>query len=158
LWTGTGPARQAMTGLVGISFAVPRAFARGACLFRADESADVTFILRRGQVREFHLDAEGRETVTAVVGPGQLGGLAPLLGHPRHGWLAEAVTGVDAWSLATADLLGRMQEDRTLLGLIAGSLAQRLSLAAGLFRDVHLLPVLERVADMELRLAACVRG
>src|SRR5918912_1931942 len=149
---------MAGASLVGVSFAVPRAFPRGAFIIEADRRADTIFLLRQGQVRVFRLDEDGRETVTAILGAGHLIGLAPLLGNARHEDFAQAMTPVEVWALSAERVLARLSRDRALLGLIAGALAQRFALAAGLFRDVHLLPVLERLADIELRLATCLRG
>src|SRR5919202_3186902 len=149
---------MAGASLVGISFAVPRAFPRGAFIIEADRPADTIFLLRRGQIRVFRLDEDGREAVTAILGSGHLVGLAPLLGNARHEDFAQAMTRVEAWALPAEQVLARLSRDRALLGLVAGALAQRFALAAGLFRDVHLLPVLERLADIELRLATCLRG
>ena len=149
---------MAGASLVGISFAVPRAFPRGAFIIEADRPADTIFLLRRGQVRVFRLDQDGREAVTAILGSGHLVGLAPLLGNARHEDFAQAMTRVEAWALPAEQVLARLSRDSALLGLVAGALAQRFALAAGLFRDVHLLPVLERLADIEVRLATCLRG
>lgn len=149
---------MAGASLVGISFGGPRVFARGAFLIEADCPADTIFLLRRGQARIFRLDEDGREAVTAIVGPGHIVGLAPLLGNSRHEQFAQATTRIEAWALPAGRVLERLPSDRALLGLVAGALAQRFALAAGLFRDVNLLPVLERLADVERRLATCLRG
>ena len=147
-----------MSQLVGLSFGVRRGFVRGAFLVEADRPAETIYLLARGQVRVFRLDEEGQETVTAILGSGHLVGIAPLLGNRRHTSFAQAMTAVEGWAFPADALLARLTEDRQLLGLIAGSLAQRFALAAGLYRDVHLLPVLERVVDIEARLATCLRG
>jgi CRP-like cAMP-binding protein len=147
-----------MAGLVGIPFAVGRAFARGTFLVEADQPATRILLIKRGQVRIFRLDEDGREVVTAVLGAGHLVGVAALLGHARHSSFAQATTRVETWSMPVDEVLARLAEDRTLLGLIAGGLAQRFALAAGLYRDVRLLPVLERLVDIEARLATTLHG
>src|SRR5205085_6936858 len=45
-----------------------------------------------------------------------------------------------------------------LLGLVVGALAQRFALAEGLLRDVLLLPVRDRLGDVQLRLAIMLSG
>ena len=148
-----------MNELVGVSFAVQCSFGRGAFVVEADQPAETIFLIRRGQVREFWLDDDGRETTTAILGPGQLVGHAPLLGFASHRVFGQALTPrVEAWALETDMVLDRLAHDRALLGLVSGALAQRFALAAGLLRDVSLLPVLERLCDVEQRLAACLLG
>ncbi|MBV9170767.1 MAG: cyclic nucleotide-binding domain-containing protein, partial [Chloroflexi bacterium] len=61
-----------------------RTFRRGEFMLHAGRPADATFVIRRGVVRCFLLDAEGRETTTAVLGRGHVVGLAPWLGRTVH--------------------------------------------------------------------------
>jgi ParB/RepB/Spo0J family partition protein len=151
-----GCRRSTVPVLVGVPFAVRRRFRRGDFLAESECPAETFHLVRRGYVREFRLEEDGRETTMAVLGPGQLVGLAPLLGHAVHRQFAEAVTGVEAWAISVARVRERLAGDSALLGLVVGSLAQRVGLMLGLLSDVAFLPVAERLSNAEHRLGACL--
>jgi CRP/FNR family transcriptional regulator, cyclic AMP receptor protein len=127
-------------------------FARGAALARADEPAHTVFLLLRGQVRIYLLTEDGRETTVAVVGPGQIVGISALLGRPTYHAFAESLVATEAWSFPADQLLCHLPGDRVLLGLMVGALARRLAQEVSLVGDVALLPVGQRVADLQARL------
>jgi CRP-like cAMP-binding protein len=141
-----------MDGWRPAPFGARRRFARGAALARADESAHTVFLLLRGQVRIYLLTEDGRETTVAVVGPGQIVGISALLGRPTYHAFAEALVATEAWSFPADQLLRHLPGDRVLLGLMVGALARRLAQEVSLVGDVALLPVGQRVADLQARL------
>jgi len=144
--------------LAGVPFAVRRRFCRRSFLVQAGANAEAVYLISRGFVRVYLLADDGHETTTALLGPGHLVGIAPLLGRSAHRAFAEALTAVEAWAIPAAELLARLPNDRSLLGLVSGALAQRFALAQGLLRGVALLPVAERIRDIELRLAGALHG
>jgi CRP-like cAMP-binding protein len=133
-------------------FAGVRRFARGASLVRADDPAHTVYLIRRGEVRLYLLTEDGRETTTAVLGPGQIVGISALLGRPIYHAFAEALAPTEAWSLPADRLLRHLPTDRVLLGLIVGALARRLAQEVSLVGEVALLPVGQRLADLQARL------
>src|SRR5919199_3492178 len=133
-------------------FGAVRRFARGATLVRAGEPAHTVYLIRRGEVRLYLLTEDGRETTTAVIGPGQIVGISALLGRPIYHAFAEALVATEAWSLPADRLLRHLPSDRVLLGLVVGALARRLAQEVSLVGEVALLPVGQRVADLEARL------
>src|SRR5919199_1488620 len=135
-------------------FGAVRRFARGATLVRAGEPAHTVYLVRRGEVRISLLTEDGRETTTAVVGPGQIVGISALLGRPIYHAFAEALVPTEAWSLSAERLLRHLPTDRVLLGLVVGALARRLAQEVSLVGEVALLPVGQRVADLQARLAS----
>ena len=146
------------SGLVGVRFARRRDFRRGAYLAEADCAADTLYLIVDGQVRCFLLSEDGCEATTAVLGPGQLVGAQALFGFATHRLFVQALLPVRAWALPVADVLEELPANRMLQGLVVGALAQRLALAEGLLRDVLLLPVRERMGDVERRLSATLGG
>jgi ParB/RepB/Spo0J family partition protein len=144
--------------LAGVPSAIRRQFRRGDFLVEAGCSADVMYLIRTGHVRMFLLDEDGRETTTAILGPGQVVGLASLLGHAVHRDFAQGLNAIDAWALPLRSLRNRLEDDASLLGLVFGSLARQFTLALGLYRDVALLPVAERARDVQMHLFACLGG
>lgn len=150
------PAQGTHHSLVGFPFARGRSFDRAALLVGADWPADAAYLIRRGLVRCFLLDDEGRETTTAILGRGELVGFSSMFGDTVHHTFAEAMTKVETW-LMPADQIRQAQSSRAaeqLRGLLLGCLARRLELAIALQRAVSLLCVSERVRDIQLRLSA----
>jgi CRP-like cAMP-binding protein len=137
---------------------VRRDFGRGAYLVEAGCLSEAIYLVRNGYVRIFLLAEDGRETTTAILGPGQLVGVTPLLGEDVHHEFAQALTRVEVWALSMRRSRDSLAEDQILRGLVLGSLAQRFAVAVALLRDVALLPVAERVHDIETRLTASLRG
>lgn len=131
-----------------------RTFCRGACLVEAETRAEVVYRLRRGVVRIFLLDSDGNDTTVGVLGPGHLVGIAPLLGRATHHAFAEALSPVEAELYPARTLVDGLATDTSLAGLVVGALAHRLAQAEALLRDVSLLPVIERIRNVELRLSA----
>ncbi|MBV9173719.1 MAG: ParB/RepB/Spo0J family partition protein [Chloroflexi bacterium] len=123
-----------------------RTFRRGEFMLHAGRPADATFVIRHGVVRCFLLDAEGRETTTAVLGRGHVVGLAPWLGRTVHREFAEALTQVDASALASDEL-------PAVQGLGLGSFAQRLELTLGVLKSVSLVPAKLREVAVQQRLS-----
>jgi CRP/FNR family transcriptional regulator, cyclic AMP receptor protein len=149
---------QTSSVLVGVPFARRRDFRSGDFLVEAGCVPDNVYLLRSGQVRCFSLSEDGCEATTAVLGRGQLVGIDGLFGSLSHVLFAQALTPVQTWAMPTARLLQEMQHNPMLLGLVAGALAQRVALAEGLLRDVVLLPVRDRLGDVEVRLALTLGG
>lgn len=139
-------------------FAVPRRFGRGTCMVEAGNPALTVYLLRSGHARTFLLAETGRETTTAVLGPGQLVGISPLLGHPVYHAFAEALTAVETWALPADRLLEWLPRDPALLDLVVRALGRQLALAEALLRNVALLPVAERIPDALARLEVCLGG
>ncbi|HEV7666201.1 MAG TPA: Crp/Fnr family transcriptional regulator [Chloroflexota bacterium] len=120
----------------------------GRVLVRAGERAESVYLIRRGQARTYVLTRDGRETTTAVLGPGQLLGISPLLGLDAYHEWAEALGELDVWVLPTQRLLDELGTNRELLGLVVGALAQRLAQGVTLLADVALGSAAKRATDV----------
>lgn len=131
---------------------------RGGLITEAGMPAEAVYIIERGQVRVYLLDASGRETTTAVLGSGQVVGIAPLVGAPVHDAFAEALTPVDVLALPACRLWGDLGGNTPLMLLLVGALTQRLALVQGLMYAVSFLPVGERLPDVLARLATLLDG
>lgn len=139
--------------LPGVLSAQPRTFARNGFLFCADCAADAGYLIRAGNVRCFLLDSDGRETTTAILGPGHFVGIAAILGRQAHHEFCEALTRVQAW-LVPAEQLRRCSSNPSLGAWLLGSIAHRFELALALRRGTTLLSAPERASDIQMRLHA----
>ncbi len=131
-----------------------RRFSRGCQLVRGGDPATSVFLINHGHVRTYLLGEDGQETTTAIIGARQIVGLSPLLGRPTHHAFAEALDDVEAWAWPADQLLKLLLVDRDLLGLVVGSLAQRLAQEVQLLADIALFSATERVAAVNSRHAA----
>jgi len=138
--------------LLGVSRTHYRTFRRKGFLFYADAAADSGYLIRSGHVRCFLLDADGRETTTALLGPGQFVGTAALLNRQQHREFCEALTPVEAWSLPADELCRARVGSPLVQGWLLGCLGRRLELALALRRAIALLSAQEGAADLRLRL------
>jgi CRP/FNR family transcriptional regulator len=137
---------------------MPRLFPTGAFLVMAGTPARAVFLIDRGLVRTYVMDRPGRPTTTALLGPGQIVGVAALVGRPTYHAFAEAVTPVRAWRVCPAVLMAGAACDLRLSDRLLVCLAERLELVEGLIGDVCLRPVRERLGRLEQRLAPCLGG
>jgi CRP-like cAMP-binding protein len=144
--------------LVGVPFARRRDFHPGEFLVEAGCATDTVYLVASGQIRSYLLSEDGCETTTGVLGPGQLVGIGGLFGSHCHLVFGQALTPVLTWAMPTVQLYQEVWGNSMLLGLLVGALAQRMALAEGLLRDVLLLPVRDRLGDVQLRLAATLGG
>src|SRR5207248_10626852 len=117
--------RRLATGslLVGVPFARRREFRVGEFLAEAGCAADSVYLLSAGQVRCFSLSEDGCEATMAVLGPGQLVGIACIFGARTHAQFAQALTPVRAWALPASQLREEVWRNAILLGLVVGALA-----------------------------------
>lgn len=131
---------------------VRRRCPRGGLILRADSPAGHVYLVRTGQVRVFALAESGAEITYAVLGPGQVFGVAPLLGLPVYRVFAEALRRTEVWALPADRLRRALPQDTALLDLVVAALGRRLALAEALLRDVALLPVALRLSNALARL------
>jgi CRP-like cAMP-binding protein len=128
-------------------------FPKGDYLTEAGGAAEALYIVRSGHVRTFLLDARAEEVTTAILGPGQVIGIAALLGHPAWYSFAEALTPVEAWALPACYLAEQMRTHPDLQTFLLYALMRRLAFEASLLGDIALRPVGERAASVQQRLA-----
>ncbi len=139
-------------------FAALRRFPRCALIVRAESPARSVYVVGSGYVRVYFLAETGEETSLALLGPGQVFGIAALLGFPTCRVFAEALTAIELWELPVERLRRALPEDTAVLGLLVGALGRRLAAAEALLRDVALLPVSARVSGLLGRLSASLGG
>lgn len=126
-------------------FAALRSVARHSLLVVAGAPADTVYLVHSGQARAFLLHASGRETTTALLGPGHVAGIAPFVGRRTYHSFVQAITPLEVWALPSGPLLDELARNSDLLLTMLPSLSRRLALTQQLLRDITLLPVAERL-------------
>jgi CRP-like cAMP-binding protein len=133
-----------------------RRFGRCACVLLAGTPATHLYLVRRGQVWiVVPGDEPGTQTPVAVLGAGQLLGLAAMVGQATYHATAWALTPVQVWALPTAEMLARLGADPTLLEQVVTASAHRLGSGWEMFRARNLLSVRERIAAASVCVRAC---
>jgi CRP-like cAMP-binding protein len=64
---------------------------RGKIFFQPEDTSEVLFILKKGQVQLYRLSPEGKKLVVATIGPGTIFGEMAIIGQGMHNTFAEAV-------------------------------------------------------------------
>ena len=146
------------TDTAPVPFAGRRRLARGGLLLMAGAEARTVYFVRRGQLRVFRVAESGRGATTAVLGPGQVAGIAPLLGCGVYHAFVEALTPAEVWTVPTDRLLAALRDDPALLERVMVALARRLDLTVGLLYDVALRRVADRLGAVEARLRPVLGG
>jgi CRP-like cAMP-binding protein len=135
-----------------------RQFSRGHLLVAAQVDAAFVYVIRRGCVRTYLLSRTGTETTTALLGPGDVVGIASLLGLPAYHCFAEAQTAVEVWAVHDKALRDALDREPQAWALLVPALAHRLAWTQAQLRDVGLLPVPARVRNVRTRLAHSFQG
>jgi CRP/FNR family transcriptional regulator len=130
-----------------VQHAVRRHFADGSIILLEGDAARTVYFVGRGAVRVFRTAPTGRETTTAVLGPDQLFGIAPIFGQSAYHASAQALGETEVWAWTTHQLWAVFDEDPDVVELVAEALSRRLAFSTALLRDVALLPVRGRVAN-----------
>jgi CRP-like cAMP-binding protein len=130
-------------------------FRCGDLLTAATAPAHCAYLIQSGHVRVFRVRGGGRETTTALLGPGYVVGIGALVGLPAYQCFAQAQTAVDAWVLYPGRLWCLLARQPELACDVVALLSRRLAWSEAVLRDVVLLPVPERVRNLRRRLESC---
>jgi CRP-like cAMP-binding protein len=116
------------------------------------------YLMQTGQVRLYQLRTSGADVTTAVLGPGQWFGVAPLFGRSTHHTFAPTVTEAEVWVVPTNPGVHEFAQSPALLMATLQSLVGRFVLTSSLLGDVPLRRVSERVPSVLQRLRPCLGG
>ena len=125
---------------------------RGALIFTPADTCETLFVLKRGRVRLYTKNREGREFTLAVLESGTVFGEMSLAGQTLRGAYAEAM---EPSRVASIDREGveRLVLDRPQVGLrLVRLLSERLSAYETRMRDLALKEVPARLASFVLLL------
>lgn len=122
-------------------------FGRHALLMHEGEKGDALYVIRRGEVKVFVSDDNGRELVLHQLGPGAvIGDIAVLDGEPRSASVM-AIEDTTALAIERDSLLECLASSPEFALNIIRSLTQRLRLATEGSRSLALDNVYRRLAD-----------
>ena len=126
---------------------------RNFVIFEEGDEADDLFVVKRGRVAIGRKSADGRESLVAMMGPGDLFGDMPLFDDGDRSALARALERTDLLRIPYAPVRAALDEDPQLLWNVVSLLAQRLRTTDEALVDAVLLDVTGRTAKRLLELA-----
>jgi CRP/FNR family transcriptional regulator, nitrogen oxide reductase regulator len=127
-------------------------FDREAIIFSQGDPCDYVWILRTGEVKIVHQEADGREVILEMISPGEVFGGAVLF-MPAHPATARAMTPVEALSFSgeayTRLLTTQPEVARRLVQMLGGRLHSMMDLQimAGERVERRLAHILLKLAD-----------
>lgn len=134
--------------------AVRHSYARGAAIYRAEESADSVFLILSGRVRLTRVAGDGRESVLHILKSGEVFGEVAALGAPRRPEQASAMDDIVAAAWPAAEVHRRVLQTPQLAAWFSSLLAERLEEAHDRIETLSFDPIPKRLARAILRHAS----
>lgn len=128
-------------------------FGPGEPLYRAGDPADALFVVAEGRVRLSQVTADGTETVTDLLVPGELFGAMGALGEPYHLQSASALVGTCVLRMDKGEFRQVLLENSQIGVRVLDDVAARLTRAHQDIGGQSTQTVPQRVATALLRLA-----
>ena len=128
-------------------------WAADSLLYHAGEPAEALYVVAEGRVKLSQVTAAGTETVTDILGPGDLFGAMGALGEPYHLQTATALVGSCALRIAQDDFRAVLAEHPRVGLRVLDDVAARLARAQSDIGGQTTDTVAQRVATALLRLA-----
>ncbi|HWE56778.1 MAG TPA: Crp/Fnr family transcriptional regulator [Acidimicrobiales bacterium] len=133
--------------------AQPMACDRNHVIFQEGESADELFVVKSGRIAIGRRSADGRESLVALMEPGDLFGEMPLFDDGDRSASARALERSNVLRIPYGPVRDALDEDPALLWNVVSLLAQRLRVTDDALTDAVLLDVTGRTAKRLLELA-----
>ncbi len=103
----------------------------GKIFYMPEDSGEVLFLLKKGQVQIYRLAANGKKLVVATLGPGAIFGEMSLVGQGMHNTFAEAVNECLLCVMSRADVERLMREKPDVAFRFFEAMGDRVSAVRG---------------------------
>lgn len=127
--------------------------APGKIFYMPEESGEVLFLLKKGQVQLYRLAPNGKKLVLAIVGPGAIFGEMSIVGQGMHNTFAEAVDECLLCVMSRADVERLIREKPDVAFRFLETMGHRLSSLEEHLEDMAFKSIPARLAGLLLRLA-----
>lgn len=125
----------------------------GKVFFMPEESGEVLFLLKKGEVQVYRLAPSGKKLVVATLGPGAIFGEMSLIGQGMHNTYAEAVDECVLCVMSRADVERLMYEKPDVAFRFFEIMGDRVSELELRLEDIAFKSIPARLADLLLHLA-----
>ena len=130
-----------------------RVFSAESHIYQAGDKANALYVVAEGRVKLSHLSAGGTETLTDILGPGELFGAMSSLGEPLHLNSAQALVDSCILRIGQTEFRQILEENPKVALRVLDDLARRLRQAHSDVGSQTTHSVKQRVAIAVLRLA-----
>jgi CRP-like cAMP-binding protein len=130
----------------------------GKIFYMPEESGEVLFLLKKGNVQIYRLAASGKKLILATLGPGAIFGEMSLVGQGMHNTFAEAVDECILCVMSRADVERLMREKPEVAFRFFETMGDRVSQLETRLEDIAFRSIPSRLADLLLRLAGGSNG
>lgn len=125
---------------------VLREYKKGQSLFKEGSLSKGVYILRKGKVKLFRTDSEGRERILYIYKRGEYFGYRPLLGEEPHPVSATAIDNVTVTFIPREVFLHLLENSEAIARKLLVNLAKEFSVWINKMTDFSQHTVKERVA------------
>lgn len=126
---------------------------KGRVFYSPADDSEVLFLLKKGNVDVYRINAEGKKLVTAQLSKGAVFGKMGILGQRMDEAYAEATSECLICVMSRSDVEQLLLKDPRIAMRLAQSLGNRLAEAEARLEDMAFKSVPGRVASLLLRLA-----
>ena len=128
--------------------------ATGKIFYMPEDSGEVLFLLKKGQVQIYRLAPNGKKLVVSTLGPGAIFGEMSLVGQGMHNTFAEAVDECVLCVMSRADVERLVREKPDVAFRFLETMGGRLTELETHLEDIAFKSIPARLAGLLLRLAA----
>jgi CRP-like cAMP-binding protein len=128
--------------------------ASGKIFYMPEDSSEVLFLLKKGQVQIYRLAPNGKKLVVSTLGPGAIFGEMSLVGQGMHNTFAEAVEECVLCVMSRADVERLVREKPDVAFRFLETMGGRLTELETHLEDIAFKSIPARLAGLLLRLAA----
>ncbi len=125
----------------------------GKIFYMPEDSGEILFLLKKGQVQIYRLAPSGKKLVVATVGPGAIFGEMSLVGQGMHNTFAEAVDDCLLCVMSRADVERLIREKPDVAFRFLETMGNRVSSLETYLEDIAFKSIPARLAGLLLRLA-----
>jgi CRP-like cAMP-binding protein len=124
----------------------------GKIFYMPEDSGEILFLLKRGQVQIYRLAPNGKKLVVTTLGPGAIFGEMSLVGQGMHNTFAEAVDECLLCVMSRADVERLMREKPNVAYRFFETMGDRVSQLEERLENIAFKSIPARLADLLLRL------
>lgn len=125
----------------------------GKIFYMPEDSGEVLFLLKRGQVQIYRLAANGKKLVVATLGPGAIFGEMSLVGQGMHNTFAEAVNECLLCVMSRADVERLMREKPDVAYRFFEAMGDRVTQLEARLENIAFKSIPARLAHLLLQLS-----
>jgi CRP-like cAMP-binding protein len=124
----------------------------GKIFYMPEDSGEVLFLLKKGQVQIYRLAPNGKKLVVTTLGPGAIFGEMSLVGQGMHNTFAEAVDECILCVMSRADVERLMREKPDVAFRFFETMGDRVSQLEERLENIAFKSIPARLAELLLRL------